>query len=320
MPLDKGGRPDGRQGPIRQRRNRRMARRARFRRGFRGPRQGRRDPRPGGHLRPPQGRAPAVRRQHRLRQHHPARSAAAPSRRPQARDDDPALRPLERGGDRGQGQQGILRARRPHRELPVGGDPLRHRLHAFLARRDRGARRRPRLLPGPQLARRLCARLPRGAADRGAAAQLPPGGRRQGPVVLSASLADAGFLAVPDRLDGPRAADGDLSGALPALSARPRPRRHRAAQGLGVLRRRRDGRAGIARRDLARGPREARQPDLRHQLQPAAPRRAGARQRQDRPGARGRLPRRGLERDQGASGARAGTRCSPGTRRASSAS
>ena len=47
----------------------------------------------------------------------------------------------------------------------------------------------------------------------------------------------------------------------------PRPRRHLASQGLGVLRRRRDGRAGIARRDLACRPREARQPHLCHQLQ-----------------------------------------------------
>ena len=46
------------------------------------------------------------------------------------------------------------------------------------------------------------------------------------------------------------------------------------------------------------GARGARQPDLRHQLQPAAARRAGARQRQDHPGARGRLPRRRLERHQ----------------------
>ena len=45
--------------------------------------------------------------------------------------------------------------------------------------------------------------------------------------------------------------------------------------------------------------RGARQPDLRRQLQPAAPRRAGARQRQDHPGARGRVPRCRLERDQG---------------------
>ena len=82
------------------------------------------------------------------------------------------------------------------------------------------------------------------------------------------------------------------------------------AQGLGVLRRRRDGRAGVARRDLARRPREARQPDFRHQLQPAAARRAGARQRQDRPGARVRLPRRGLERHQMPVGLRLGPNCS----------
>ena len=70
-------------------------------------------------------------------------------------------------------------------------------------------------------------------------------------------------------------------------------------QGVGLPRRRRDRRARVARRDLDGRPREARQPDLRRQLQPAAARRAGARQRQDHPGARDRLPRRGLERDQG---------------------
>ena len=182
----------------------------------------------------------------------PPGGAAGPSRQPPARAIDPALRALERRRDRGQGEQGILGARRPYRELPVGGDALRHRLHAFLARRRRQARRRPRLFPGPQLAGHLRPRLPRRAADRRPASALPPGGGRQGPVVLSASLADARLLAVSHGFDGPRAADGDLSGALPALSAWPRPRRHGAAQGLGVLRRRRDGRAGVARRDLAR--------------------------------------------------------------------
>ena len=39
--------------------------------------------------------------------------------------------------------------------------------------------------------------------------------------------------------------------------------------------------------------------DLRRQLQPAAPRRPRARQRQDHPGAGGHVPRRRLERDQG---------------------
>ena len=54
----------------------------------------------------------------------------------------------------------------------------------------------------------------------------------------------------------------------------------------------------VARRDRPGGAREARQPDLRHQLQPAAPRRPGARQRQDHPGARRRVPRPRLERHQ----------------------
>ena len=45
----------------------------------------------------------------------------------------------------------------------------------------------------------------------------------------------------------------------------------------------------IARRDQPGGAREARQPDLRHQLQPAAARRPGARQRPDHPGARSEL-------------------------------
>ena len=65
--------------------------------------------------------------------------------------------------------------------------------------------------------------------------------------------------------------------------------------------------------DRARRPRAARQPDLGRQLQPAAARRPGPRQRQDHPGARGRLPRRRLERDQGDLGLAAGIRCSPPT-------
>ena len=48
-----------------------------------------------------------------------------------------------------------------------------------------------------------------------------------------------------------------------------------AAAGVGVPRRRRDGRARVARRDPHRRPRGARQPHLGHQLQPAAARRPG---------------------------------------------
>ena len=106
----------------------------------------------------------------------------------------------------------------------------------------------------------------------------------------------------------------DLPGPLQPLPPEPRPARHLRLARLGVPRRRRDGRARVARRRcslaVARG---ARQPDLRRQLQPAAPRWAGARQRQDHPGARGRLPRRRLERHQGHLGARVGR--APGARR-----
>ena len=118
------------------------------------------------------------------------------------------------------------------------------------------ARRRPDLRAGPRVARHLCARVRRRPAHRAAAAQLPPGERGQGHSVVSASVADAGLLAVPDRVDGPRPADGDLPGALPQVPRRPRPRQDRRPQGLGVPGRRRMRRAGIARRDLARRARD----------------------------------------------------------------
>ena len=60
---------------------------------------------------------------------------------------------------------------------------------------------------------------------------------------------------------------------------------------------------GLVARRRHRGPG---QPDLRRQLQPAAPRRPGPRQRQDHPGAGVVLPRRRLERHQGRLGPRVG--------------
>ena len=152
-------------------------------------------------------------------------------------------------------------------------------------------RRGPGLLPGALLPGLLLPPLPRRASHRGSTAPLPAGGRWRGPVVVSAPLADARFLAVPDRVDGPRAADGDLPGTVPEVSRPSWPGRDRGPQGLGVPRRRRNGRAGVARGDLPGRARAARQPDLRRQLQPPAPRRARPRQRQDHPGTRVRLPR-----------------------------
>ena len=121
-------------------------------------------------------------------------------------------------------------------------------------------------------------------------------------------------LGVPDRVDGPRPAQrGRTRRASTATCSHREIADTSAVEGVGVRRRRRDGRARGDGRAVDRGTRAARQPDLRRQLQPAAARRPGARQRQDHPGARGDLPRRGLERDQGDLGSRAGTSCSPAT-------
>ena len=88
-----------------------------------------------------------------------------------------------------------------------------------------------------------------GRLTEDAARQLPAGSRRQGHLVVPASVADAGLLAVPDGVDGPRAADGDLPGAVHEVPAGPRPRADRGPQGLGVHGRRRDGRARVDGRD-----------------------------------------------------------------------
>ena len=171
-------------------------------------------------------------------------------------------------------------------------------LNHFWRTRTDDARRRPRVLPGPRHPRYLRALLHGRATFGRDARQLPLRDRRRGPVVLPAPVADAGLLAVPHGLDGPRAADGDLPGAVHEIHAQPRPHRHGRPQGLGLPRRRRDGRAREPRRHRPRRARGSRQPDLRRQLQPATARRAGARQLEDHPGARGQLPRRRLERHQ----------------------
>jgi len=115
-------------------------------------------------------------------------------------------------------------------------------------------------------------------------------------------VADEGLLAVSDRLDGAGAAVCHLPGALHAVPGAARPGGHRGPQGLGLRRRRRDGRAGVAGGPEHRRARGARQPGVRRQLQPAAARRPGTRQRLDHPGAGGPVCRRRLERHQAAVG------------------
>ena len=68
---------------------------------------------------------------------------------------------------------------------------------------------------------------------------------------------------------------------------------------MGLPRRRGVRRTRDPRCHLTRRPRAPRQPRLRGELQSPAPRRTGARQRQDHPGARGHVPRRRVERHQG---------------------
>ena len=211
--------------------------------------------------------------------------------------------------------------RRPHLHLRLGGDALRGRLQPLLAGQGPRGRRRPDLLPGPRLPRHVRPRLPRGPPHRGPARRVPPGEepprRRQAarPAVLPAPAPHAGLLGVPDRLHGHRPHERHLPGAVQQVPAQPRDQGHQPAARLGVPRRRRDGRAGVARPAAARGRRGARQPHVRHQLQPAAARRPGARQRQDHPGARVVLPRRRLERHQGRLGPRLGPAARRGPRR-----
>ncbi len=206
-------------------------------------------------------------------------------------------------------QPRVGRHRRAHLDVCVGGDALRSRVQPFLPRAGgRTATGGHHLLPGPRVAGHLRARVSRRAAAGREAAQLPPRARaRRRTLVVSAPVADAGLLAVPDGLDGARSDHVDLPGALQPLPRGSRAEEAVVGEGLDVHRRRRDRRAGVARRDRPGVAREARQPDLRHQLQPAAPRRSGPRQRQHRPGARSDLPRRRLERDQGAVGQRLGS-------------
>ena len=138
--------------------------------------------------------------------------------------------------------------------------------------------------------------------------ELPPRTPRYTrPLQLSAPLADEGLLAVSHRQHGHRPAERHLPGPLHALPGKSRPHREDRPQGLGLCRRWRDRRGRYPRRDRPRCTRKARQPHLRHQLQPAAPRRPRARQRPHHRRVGRHLPRRRLERHQGHLGRRTGT-------------
>ena len=131
--------------------------------------------------RAPPGRAGAVLGQHALPQHHPARPAGAASGRPR-RSSTASARydPLERARDRPAGQQGEPRSSAATSRASSPRPRSTTSASSTSGTRRPRPRRRPDLHPGPLLARHLRPRLPRGPAHRGAAAELPPGGRRQG--------------------------------------------------------------------------------------------------------------------------------------------
>ena len=191
--------------------------------------------------RAPVGRARAVLSRHAVRQHHPGRRAAAASGQPGDRTPHQKPHPLERVVDGRAREPDLRRDRRPHLDVRVGRDALRGRLQPFLPGQEQRQRRRPDLFPGTRVPRHLRARVPRRPALGREARELPAraqAGRR--PVVLPASVADAGLLGVPDGLDGPRADHGDLPGALSALPRGSRAQEALRHENLGVSGRRRN--------------------------------------------------------------------------------
>ena len=132
--------------------------------------------------------------------------------------------------------------------------------------------------------------VPRGPAHRAPAKRLPAGAvpPRRRPAVLPAPAAHARLLGVPDSLDGASAINAVHQARFNRYLLARRAQGHQPLARLGLPRRRRDRRARGAGRHRTGGPRGAGQPHLRDQLQPAATGRAGPRQRQDHPGARGR--------------------------------
>ena len=198
--------------------------------------------------------------QYPLRQYDPARARGARELGSRHRASHPLHHSLERGCDHSACQQGIVRARRPYRQLPVGRHALRHRVRPFLARPVGQSRRRPRLHPGAFRARAST----RAPSSKGGLSEQQLLNFRQetGGQGLSSyphPWLMPEFWQFPTVSMGLGPLDGDLSGALPQISAWARHRRHRGAQGVGLHGRRRDGRAGIARRHFARRARAARQ-------------------------------------------------------------
>ena len=183
----------------------------------------------------------------------PTRPTSTPSP-PTSRRSMPGSRDIERrikslvrwnaAGDGGAREQGGRRHRRPHLDLRLGGDAVRSRLQSLLPRPRRAATATSstsRATPRPASTRAPSSKA--GFDETQLENFRRELKRRRRAVVVSASVADARLLGVPDGVDGPRPDHGDLPGALQALPRRSRPEADVEREGLGVPRRRRDRRA-----------------------------------------------------------------------------
>ena len=215
-----------------------------------------------------------------------------------------AVHALERARDGRAREPRVRRARRAYCELCVGGRDLSKSASTISSVPGADGHGGDLVyFPAALGARRLCARLSRRPPRRRASAPLSPrdrAGRACRSYPHPWLMPD--FWQFPTGSMGIGPINSIYQARFMRYLAESRPATATDATRLGRLRRRRDGRAGIARRAFACRAREARQSDLHHQLQPAAPRRPRARQRADHPGARGAVHRRRLERDQGAVG------------------
>jgi hypothetical protein len=227
-------------------------------------------------------------RDHRVHQHHPRRAAAALPGRSGHGDQAPLLHPLERDGDGGAREQGHQR-RRPHRLLRLGRGlydvGFSHFWHAPSDAHDGDLIYfQGHSVPGVYARAFMLGRLTEDQMDN---FRQEVGGKGISSYPHPWLMPD--FWQFPTVSMGLGPLCAIYSGALHEVPGQPRPdrrRARRAAQGVGLPGRRRDRRGRVAGRDRHGRPREARQPRLRDQLQPAAPRWPGARQRQDHPGAR----------------------------------
>ena len=214
--------------------------------------------------------------QHAVRQHDPGRPRGAAPRRPRARAPHPRDHPLERDRARAQRQQGVVGARRPHRLLPVGRDALRGRLQPLLARADG---------PTTRATSSTCRATRRPASTRACSSRAASprsscaASARRSPARTASSSYPHPWL-MPDVWQFPTVTMG-LGPLMAIYQARfmkyLQGRNLAETAGRKVWAFMGDGEMDEPESlgcDLARRPRAPRQPDLRRQLQPAAPRRA----------------------------------------------